>query len=183
MLHCNLTPFSDRQILQIDLQLALGNGSYCLDRTTIKKWRSLNRDIIFTHGLLAAMANKTIHRKVQSSFNGVIFGYDDNNLSILLPTGRVILFEISSEKKITLNSTKKTLTGGYLFKSICLSMQRDIITFILNRLINDGYNVAYHTNNQIVLEDDRILPSYISSSEYIRISKSLCDNAACPDVE
>jgi len=67
--NCGLTNLSDHQILQIDMHLAMGDGTYRIDNHNKKKWKSLNKEILTVHGCLAAAVNKAISTRSQYNFN------------------------------------------------------------------------------------------------------------------
>ena len=156
---------------KFDIQLSLGIYNSILTKQQIKKWKSFNYDILRTYGKLMSIANRVITDGTQLDFCGIVFDYSHGVLSIVLPTKRIIRFRVKLYKHNIISAdTDKPITGDHIFKTIVLALQRDYLTYILHDLIEKRYNVVYHTNTQICLDDARVLPSYLLSDPLLRIN-------------
>lgn len=141
-------------IIKLDTKFVLGIYHTNFDESIISEWKEFNRDIIFTRGNIIYAAHRALQEKKQIWFQGVIFDHGNKQLLIYLTTGRTIRMPVEyNQQEIKISSTGKRLTGAFLFRLICQSLQRDVLIHILVDLLSKGYNVAYYSNSQIVIDD------------------------------
>lgn len=157
-------------VRKLDTQFAIGNYHTQLDEMQSNEWKECNKDIIITRGNLIYAAHRALKEKKQICFQGIILDQIDNDLLICLPTGRIIRIPVDYNKmEIKIIETGKRLTGSFLFGLICQCLQRDMLMHVVVDLAAQGYNIAYYTHDQIIIDDDKPLSPKMMCSPYVTI--------------
>lgn len=157
-------------VRKLDTQFAIGNYHTQLDELQVNEWKECNKDIIITRGNLIYAAHRALKEKKQICFQGIILDQIDNDLLICLPTGRIIRIPVDYNKmEIKIIETGKRLTGSFLFGLICQCLQRDMLMHVVVDLAAQGYNIAYYTHDQIIIDDDKPLLPKMMCSPYVTI--------------
>lgn len=135
----------------------------------VKKWRKANPAIVQLWADLeqcAVQALKT-RKAVKSQHKGLVFEYDGEVLTILLPSGRKLFYQSPSFTKnkwdklsirykgmdqLTKQWTYVDTYGGKLTENIVQAIARDLLADAMQRVDKAGFNIVMTIHDEIVCE-------------------------------
>ena len=124
----------------------------------VNLWRSVEKAFI------EAVKNKS----VVHLDNNISFIYDKNILFIKLPSGRMLsyirpkleydntfnkyIITYEGTDSVTKKQTRLTTYGGKLVENIVQAIARDVLSYAMVNLKENGFNIVMHIHDEIVLE-------------------------------
>lgn len=140
--------------------------------TLVRQWRSAHENIVAWWSSLEDAAKRSIRTRAgaEDEIGGVRFNYVDNNLHLILPSGRRLCYvnaRIGSNRFDNLSVlyagqnqvTKKwemlETYGGKLAENVVQATARDCLRDSMMNLDAEGYDIRMHVHDEIIINEPK----------------------------
>lgn len=138
----------------------------------VKQWRTAHENIVAWWSSLEDAAKRAIRTKsaAEDEIGGIRFNYVDNNLHLILPSGRKLCYVnaqigtnrfdnlsvlYAGQNQVTKKWEMLETYGGKLAENVVQATARDCLRDSMMNLDAEGYDIRMHVHDEVIINEPR----------------------------